>query len=78
MCGWAIGYNCAINFTSHAGNQIIGVGAGLAGLLSAGPLFQRFIIKIALRTCLLLPDHFKSPSYTPADVLSRYMLSYRY
>lgn len=59
MCGWAIGYNCAINFTSHAGSQIIGIGAGLAGLLLAGQLFQRFIIKIALRTCLLLPDHFK-------------------
>ena len=59
----------------------IGIGAGLAGPVLAGPLFRRFfIIKIArvLRAgplfrrvhykncaCLLQLDHFKSPSYAP-------------
>ena len=48
---------------------IIGVGAGPAGPVWAGPLFQRFIIIDicahhyrwrAIRTCLLQPDHFNS------------------
>ena len=59
----------------------IGVGAGPAGLVSAGPLFSgkgggggglmKFIIYIIfLNACvlcarLLQPDHFKSPSFAP-------------
>ena len=56
----------------------IGVGAGPAGLVSAGPLFSgeggglmKFIIYIiflnarVLCAHLLQPDHFKSPSFAP-------------
>ena len=45
----------------------IGIGAGPAGPVLAGPLFLRFnfIVKIAHALCvhLLKPDHFKNPSY---------------
>ena len=52
----------------------IGIGAGLAGPVLAGPHFWRFnemvinIVKSACALCarLLQLDHFKSPSYAPA------------
>ena len=55
----------------------IGVGAGPADLVLAGPLFWRFneihcrylrscrYRRCAIHTCLLQADHFKSPSYAP-------------
>ena len=51
-------------------NKHIGIGASSAGLVLAGPLFRQFN-EIHYRyifnncTCLLQPDHFKSPSYVP-------------
>ena len=59
---------------------LIGIGAGLAGPVLAGPLFRQFneiyyrylhVRRYRRRfVCarLLQPDHFKSPSYAPEGV----------
>ena len=49
----------------------IGIGAGLAGPVLAGPLFRQFNdihyrYNNVICMCLLQPDHFKSPSHVPA------------
>ena len=44
----------------------IDVGASPAGLVLAGPLFWQCNEKnCTLRACLILPDHYKTPSYAP-------------
>ena len=59
----------------------IGVGAGPAGSVLAGPLFRWFneihyrylrthcYRRRAIRMCLLQPDHFKCLSYAPVEVV---------